>query len=92
VSLILVVMGILLLTKPQNWAYVPLLIGSGAFLFLIFLLWQRRRINNGLEPLSDISLLKNCIFGLGNINSIISQIPLAGFLFIIHVFLQQVTK
>jgi MFS family permease len=92
VSLILVVMGILLLTKPQNWAYVPLLIGSGAFLFLIFLLWQRRRINNGLEPLSDISFLKNCIFGLGNINSIISQIPLAGFLFIIHVFLQQVTK
>jgi len=58
VSLILVVMGILLLTKPQNWAYVPLLIGYGAFLFLIFLLWQRRRINNGLEPLSDISFLK----------------------------------
>lgn len=92
VSLILLVMGILLLTKPQNWAYVPLLIVSGIFLFLIFLLWQRRRINKGLEPLSDISILKNRIFGLGNINSVISQIPLAGFLFIIPVFLQQVTK
>jgi EmrB/QacA subfamily drug resistance transporter len=92
VSLILVVMGILLLTKPQNWAYVPLLIGSGSVLFIIFLLWQKRRISNGLEPLSDISLLKNRVFGLGNINSIISQIPLAGFLFIIPVFLQQVTK
>ncbi len=92
VSLILVVLGILLLTKPQNWTYVPILVGSGALLFLIFLLWERRRINNGLEPLSDISLLKNRIFGLGNINFIISQIPLAGFLFIIPVFLQQVTK
>jgi MFS family permease len=92
VSLILIVLGILLLTKPANWLYVPLLVVSGSVLFVIFLLWQRRRINKGLEPLSDISLLKNRVFGLGNINSIIQQIPLAGFLFIIPVFLQQVTK
>ena len=92
ISLILIVLGILLLTKPENWSYVPILIGSGAFLFVIFLIWQRTRIRKGLEPLTDISLLKNRIFGLGNINSILSQIPLAGFLFIIPVFLQQVTK
>lgn len=92
VSLIMVVMGILLLSKPQYWGYVALLIVSGSILFVGFLLWQRRRINKGLEPLSDISLLKNRLFGLGNINSVISQIPLAGFLFIIPVFLQQVTK
>jgi MFS family permease len=92
VSLILVVLGILLLSNPQGWAYVPLLIVSGAVLFVIFLYWQRRRVNKGLEPLSDISLLKNRLFGLGNINSVIQQIPLAGFLFIIPVFLQQVTK
>jgi len=92
ISLVLIVMGILLLTKPQNWEYVAILFGSGAILFVIFLLWQKRRINHGLEPLSDISLLKNRTFGLGNINSIIQQIPLAGFLFIIPVFLQQVTK
>ncbi|MDP1553271.1 MAG: MFS transporter, partial [Methanobacteriaceae archaeon] len=91
-SLIMVVMGILFLTKPQNWGYVVTLIVSGVILFIIFLLWQRRRINHGLEPLSDISLLKNKVFGLGNINSVITQIPLAGFLFIIPVFLQQVTK
>ena len=92
VSLILIVLGILLLTSPQNWAYVPVFIVVGAILFVLFLYWQRRRIKKGLEPLSDISLLKNRVFGLGNINSIISQIPLAGFLFIIPVFLQQVTK
>jgi MFS family permease len=92
VSLILIILGILLLGSPQNWGYVPLLIVSGSILFGIFLLWQRRRINKGLEPLTDISLLKNRLFGLGNINSIISQVPMAGFLFIIPVFLQQVTK
>ena len=92
ISLILIVLGILLLSSPQNWAYVPVFVVSGAILFVIFLYWQRRRINRGQEPLSDISLLKNRVFGLGNINSIISQIPLAGFLFIIPVFLQQVTK
>ncbi|MGZ7108537.1 MAG: MFS transporter, partial [Methanobacterium sp.] len=92
VSLILIVLGILLLSSPQFWAYVVILIGSGSVLFVIFLLWQRRRINKSLEPLSDISLLKNRLFGLGNLNSVIQQIPLAGFLFIIPVFLQQVTK
>jgi len=91
VSLVLIVLGILLLTRPDYWVYVAVLLVSGSILFAVFLLWQRRRINKGLEPLSDISLLKNRIFGLGNINSIIQQIPLAGFLFIIPVFLQQVT-
>ncbi len=92
VSLILIVLGILLLTKPEYWPYVATLLISGSILFIIFLLWQKRRINKGLEPLSDISLLKNRIFDLGNLNSIIQQIPLAGFLFIIPVFMQQVAK
>lgn len=91
-SWILIVLGILILGNPENWAYVPVFIISGAILFGVFLYWQRRRIVQKLEPLSDISLLKNRLFGLGNINSVIQQIPLAGFLFIIPVFLQQVTK
>jgi EmrB/QacA subfamily drug resistance transporter len=92
VSLVLIVLGILLLTRPEYWRYVVTLLISGSVLFIIFLLWQRRRISKGLEPLSDISLLKNRLFNIGNLNSIIQQIPLAGFLFIIPVFLQQVTK
>ena len=68
VSLVLIVLGILLLTKPEYWPYVATLLISGSILFIIFLLWQRRRINRDLVPLSDISLLKNRIFGLGNFN------------------------
>jgi MFS family permease len=92
ISLVLIVLGILFLTRPETWGFVPILVGSGTVLFIIFLLWQRRRENKGQEPLTDISLLKNRLFGLGNLSSIIQQIPLAGFLFIIPVFLQQVTK
>lgn len=92
VSLIMIVLGILLLSSPQLWDYVVTLIITGSILFVIFLLWQRRRTNKGLQPLTDISLLKNRVFGLGNLNNVIQQIPLAGFLFIIPVFLQQVTK
>lgn len=92
VSLILIVLGILFLTKPQYWGYVAVLVGSGSILFVLFLLWERRRMKHGLEPLSNVTLLKNRLFGLGNFNSVIQQIPLAGFLFVIPVFLQQVTK
>ncbi len=92
ISLILIVLGILLMARPDSWSHVPWLVAPGAILFILFLLWQRRRINHDLEPLSDISLLKNRVFGLGNIISVIQNIPLAGFLFIIPVFLQQVTK
>lgn len=91
-SLILIVLGILFLTKPEDWGFVTVLIASGLILFTVFILWQRRRVSKGLEPLSDIFLLKNRVFGLGIINNFITQIPLAGFLFIIPVFLQQVTK
>lgn len=91
ISLILIVFGILLLTRPEFWGYVFTFITSGIVFFVVFLLWQRRRIKKGLEPLSDISLLKNRLFALGNLTSVIQQIPLAGFLFIIPVFLQQVT-
>jgi len=91
VSLLLIVFGLLLLRTPEKWPLVPLLTIPGLVLFVVFLLWQKRRLRKGLEPLFDISLLKNRMFRLGNIDSIIQQLPLAGVLFIIPVFLQQVT-
>ena len=90
VSLILIVFGILLLSSPQYWSYVAVLVVSGSVLFIVFLLWQRRRINKGLQPLTDISLLKNRLFGLGNLNSIIQTF--FRFLFIIPVFLQELLR
>ncbi|MGZ4932539.1 MAG: MFS transporter [Halobacteriota archaeon] len=92
VSLVLIVFGILLLGSPQYWALVPLLVGAGAVLFVAFLFWQRRRTHRGVEPLLDISLLRNRLYRLGALVSSVQQVALAGVLFILPVFLQQVTK
>ncbi len=92
VSLVLIVFGILLLGSPQNWALVPLLVGVGVVIFVAFLFWQRRRTQRGVEPLLDISLLRNRLYALGSVVSSIQQVALAGVLFILPVFLQQVTK
>ncbi len=91
VSLILIVLGILLLSSPENWGYVAALIITGAILFISFLLWQRRRTNKNLQPLTDISLLKDRIFGLGNLNNVKSnKYPLLVFFSLYpKLFLQQ---
>ncbi len=92
VSLVLIVVGILLLGSPQYWALVPLLVILGAVIFVAFLYWQRRRARRGAEPLFDTSLLRNRLYRLGALVSSIQQVALAGVLFILPVFLQQVTK
>ncbi len=92
ISLVLIVFGILLLGSPQYWALVPLLVIVGAVIFVGFLFWQRRRTQRGVEPLFDISLLKNRLYRLGALVSSIQQVALAGVLFILPVFLQQVTR
>jgi len=91
ISIILVVFGILLLRTPDKWPVVPALVIPGIVLFLIFLYWQGRRTRKGLDPLFDISLFKKRTFNLGNLDSILQQLPLAGILFVVPVFLQQVT-
>jgi len=86
------VFGILLLGSPQYWQFVPLFIVVGLIIFAAFLLWQRRRINHHAEPLLDISVLKNRLYVLGNAASAIQQVAFAGVLFVLPVFLLQVTR
>jgi hypothetical protein len=91
-ALFCLVFGILLLGSPQYWQLVPVFIVVGLIVFAAFLLWQRRRINHHVEPLLDISVLKNRLYVLGNAASAIQQAAFAGVLFIFPVFLQQVTR
>jgi EmrB/QacA subfamily drug resistance transporter len=90
-ALFCLVFGILLLGSPQYWQLVPLFIVVGLIVFAGFLLWQRRRISHHVEPLLDISVLKNRLYILGNAASVIQQAAFAGVLFILPVFLLQVT-
>lgn len=92
VSLFLVVFGVLMLRSPDMWALVPLLAVPGITLFVAFLYLQRRKYRKGQEPLFDTSLLEKRAFNIGNLTSVFQQLALAGVLFIIPVFLQQVTK
>jgi EmrB/QacA subfamily drug resistance transporter len=91
-ALFCLVFGILLLGSPQYWQLVPLFIIVGLILFAAFLLWQRRRINHHAEPLFDISVLKNRLYVLGSATSAIQQVAFGGVLFILPVFLLQVTR
>lgn len=90
ISLLLIVVGILLFNYPKFWNYAIVLLIAGLIIFIIFLLYQSNRIKKGLKPISDIRLFKKKIFTVGNINFILRQIPLAGFLFFTPVFLQKI--
>ena len=91
-ALFCLVFGILLLGSPQYWQFVPLFIVTGLIVFAAFLLWQRRRINHHVEPLLDISVLKNRLYVLGNAASAIQQAALAGVLFTLPIFILQVLR
>jgi EmrB/QacA subfamily drug resistance transporter len=91
ISILLIVFGILLLRTPEKWPLVPLLTIPGIALFVVLILWLKRRARKGLDPLFDISLFRVRIFNLGNLDSILQQLPVAGVLFVVPVFLQQVT-
>jgi EmrB/QacA subfamily drug resistance transporter len=91
-SLFLFVFGVLVLRTPDMWPLVPLLIVPGIALFVTFLYLQGRRARKGKEPLFDVSLLKVRAFNVGNLTNMTQQLALAGVLFVVPVFLQQVTK
>ncbi|TAJ43946.1 MFS transporter [Methanofollis fontis] len=90
-GLSLIVAGILMLRSVTLWEVIPVVIGSGLVLLGIFYLWQRRRIRQNLPPLTDIALFGNRTFALGSGINAALTVVLAGFLFIIPIFLQSVT-
>lgn len=86
-----IVLGILLARAPELWGVIPFIIGAGVLLLLVFYLRQKRRQERGEMPLTDVGLFKNRIFTAGNAVSTVLSITIAGFLFIIPIFLQSVT-
>jgi EmrB/QacA subfamily drug resistance transporter len=86
-----IVIGILLMRNRAAWDYLLVIIGLGIVLMGIFYIWQKRRTVKGKIPLVDVAIFKNRAFVLGNAVGTIQGIVIAGFLFIIPVFLQNVT-
>lgn len=86
-----IVTGILLLKNVEAWGSIPLIIGAGLLLMAAFWFWQKHRLRTGKNPLVDVGVFKNRTFTLGNGIGTIQNIVIAGFLFIIPIFLQSVT-
>ncbi len=91
-GLTLVVIGILSSRNPQLWMFIPFVIGAGLVILLAFLFWEHRRTKKGKEALTDITILKNRVFDLGNVISTVQSLVFAGFIFVIPVYLQSVIK
>ena len=86
-----IVIGILLMRNRAAWDYLLVIIGLGIVLMAIFYFWQKRRRVRGKIPLVDVGIFKNRLFVLGNVVGTMQGIVIAGFLFIVPVFLQNVT-
>ncbi|HUU75338.1 MAG TPA: MFS transporter [Methanoregulaceae archaeon] len=86
-----IVLGILLMRNRDAWDYLLIIIGLGIVIMGIFYIWQKRRKHQKKTPLVDVEIFKNRVFVIGNVVGTIQGIVIAGFLFIIPVFLQNVT-
>ncbi len=87
IGIFLVVLGILQLNNIYNWFLAPYLLITGAVFIVAFYLWQKDRIRKNKSPLFDINLLKIRIFSAGSLVRILSNMGLAGVIFIIPVFI-----
>ncbi len=60
---------------------------TGLILFVVFILWQKRRVLRNKIPLFNPAVLGNWGFNIGIIEGVIQNLALAGILFIFPVFL-----
>jgi MFS family permease len=82
VSLVLIVFGVLLLKTPEKWPLVPLLTIPGIVLFVVFLLWQKRRLGKGLEPLFIIPVFLQQVTGISAMMTGVALFPLSITIFV----------
>jgi EmrB/QacA subfamily drug resistance transporter len=90
-GILILVFGILSLNSIKNLIIALLLVGTGILLLIIFYYREKKLINHDQTPLTDIRLFKNRNFTLGNLTRLIMQLALAGAVFVLPVFLQQIT-
>ena len=90
-GILVLVLGILSLNSVKNWEISVVMMGTGILLLILFYFWEKRIINLNKRPFTDIRLFKNRNFTLGNITRLIMQLALAGAVFVLPVFLQQIT-
>ncbi|WP_405296255.1 MFS transporter [Methanobrevibacter sp.] len=90
IGLILLVLGILSLSKDFNTSIIVIILGLVAL--AIFALFEVRRKRNGKVPLLDMELFKDRNLRVGTIILLMAYLSMGGALFAISLFLQSVLQ
>jgi len=91
IGILILVLGILSLNYVTNYIVPIIVIGIGMVLLVIFYFREKKRIERNQTPFTDIRLFKNRNFAIGNLTRLIMQLALAGAVFVLPIFLQQVS-
>ncbi len=86
------VIGIWSINYIRNFTISAGLIVTGLGILILFFLSENRRIKENKVPLTDIRLFKDRNFTVGTVCRVIIQLAMAGFIFILPVFLQQIVQ
>jgi len=89
VGLFLITLSVLLIDPLGEPPVIAILI-LGVLVLIGFAFQERKRVREGKDPLVNLKLFKSKTFVVGNLVSIFFQITLAGLMFTIPVFLQNV--
>ncbi len=73
-----------------NLSPVPVFIGLGLIILILFIVWERRIEKRGKTPLVSLELLKNRQFSVGTLTTAVVSLGMAGLVFSLPVFLQTV--
>ena len=90
IGLVLLVLGILSLTKEFNTSLIVIVVGIIAL--LIFAWFENRRKRNGKVPLFDMDLLKDRNLRAGTAILLLAYLSMSGALFAVSLFLQSVLQ
>ena len=90
IGLVLLVFGILSLTKDFNTSLIVIVVGIIALAG--FAWFERRRKRNGKVPLFDMDLLKDRNLRVGTIVMLLAYLSMSGALFAVSLFLQSVLQ
>jgi EmrB/QacA subfamily drug resistance transporter len=75
---------------PLGFSLTPFVVGAGALLLWMFVLWERRRERRGEDPLVHLDLLRIPTLRAGLINLFSQNLVLMGIFFVVPLYLQLV--
>ena len=90
IGLVLLVLGILSLSKDFNTSIIIIIVGLVAL--AIFALFEIRRKRNGKVPLLDMDLFKDRNLRVGTLILLIAYLAMGGALFVVSLFFQSVLQ